>query len=171
MPTYGISIRTVIWAFFVGVFLGIILLLLFQSGLIQFVWPNKGVEPINQNNPSERVLNEQLMNDIQYLKRNTYGYETPYEYKLNNRPKNTQNPEPPKRKVTTTIDENFTMYLVSHNDTLDDICQHYEVTPQQVIKLNNLSNPKKLEPGTQLLIPLPPPQVTYDNSSNTAGMY
>ncbi len=51
---------------------------------------------------------------------------------------------------------NFMRYTVRRGDTLGAIAQRYNTSAQQIASLNNISNPRALRIGTELMLPLHP---------------
>lgn len=47
------------------------------------------------------------------------------------------------------------VYIVQRGDSVSLIAARFGVTPEAIIELNNLSNPNRILPGQQLLIPAP----------------
>ena len=146
MTTYGIGIRTVIRSFF----LGALIVWLFWIGFLKIPAFSKIVQVIDNETRNEKMIKENPRNR-EDSKNSAVTDVTDNDIKNPYRFDDTKTDDITNH--SSQVSRNYIIYLVSTSDTLEDICQLYGVSPQRVIELNNLSDPKNLVPGTQLLIP------------------
>jgi LysM repeat protein len=70
---------------------------------------------------------------------------------------------------TATLAGGVTEYTVKSGDWIFKIARQFGVDPQEIIDLNNLTNPSKLEPGTVLKIPSSAAPPTEAAATGTPG--
>jgi LysM repeat protein len=46
-------------------------------------------------------------------------------------------------------------HVVYPGETLDDVARQYGSSQQEIMKLNNITDPASVKPGTKLLVPIP----------------
>jgi spore germination protein len=46
-------------------------------------------------------------------------------------------------------------HVLYPGETLDDVARQYGSSQQEIMKLNNITDPSSIKPGTKLLVPIP----------------
>jgi murein DD-endopeptidase MepM/ murein hydrolase activator NlpD len=70
------------------------------------------------------------------------------------------------KELNENLSSNQVLHIVKFGDTINEIAAHYQVLPQELVKVNRLLNPEVIEVNQRLIIPSRPSKVVQTNPNH-----